>query len=490
MRVIRRSGGLERFRFSQRNMEVSPAAVTRAQRPAMQQRLFRSGCILPEHVTECRTADKIEITADESCTSLVTPTHLGVGVTRPAAILDGRFLIREQHEPIGFHIWGLMKSNVRIAIVSASIASDVNPMLPVATTLLRRGHRVTFATSGPFVPRVARLGVEVIEYRYVVMTARGQDRNSYCRLAINALASVRAFYGAERPDLVIYDMHSLAGPVLAHHWRVPRIRVSPWFALDRRALDMQLTHPSVRALVFEQSARADEFLNEHGTPSNDYAFAREKLNIHTLPRDCDPGADLVDDSCLYAGRCAGEQVPFGDWRPISYDKPIALVAASKTFVPELNYFRLCIEAFSGLPWHIVLSIDDDTDPSSFLPLPENFEIVQKTSHTRVLPYASLLVFMGGAGTSNEAAYHGVPLVMLTMGVAELEAWADNLTRLGLGIHLKGAVQDTSQLRQAILEVTGNSSILENVRSLQHRVRREAGAEEAANRIEDVVDAHI
>jgi MGT family glycosyltransferase len=377
-----------------------------------------------------------------------------------------------------------MKKNLRIAIICAPIAAVLNPILPIVSVLMRRGHDVAVASSDPFASRIEALDVKVIRYRYGVLIGP-KDEYAYCRLAINTLAAVTPFYEKDRPDLIIYDIVSFAGPILAHKWQVPRIRISPLCAFSRETLSRQLT-PQRCARALEANVQIDQFLRQHDVPSHDFLFHREKLNIHTMPRDFDPCADLTDDSCLYAGRCGGEQFAFGQWSPPRGDRTIVLVACSRSWVQGPDYFKLCITALSGLPWHVVLSIGDDGSAEDLQPLPENFEVVLKTSHTRILPHASLMIFMGGSATSNEAAYHGVPLVMTSLGVHELEEWSDNLVRLGLGVHIKGKDVSAPLLRQAAIDVHESERILHNVKQLQRKVLWEPGAEETANRIEDSI----
>lgn len=378
--------------------------------------------------------------------------------------------------------------NVHIAFVSTPITSHLNSTLSIVPVLVRRGHRVTYATTDHFSSRVEPLGAEVIKYRFGAITSQVMkgDENVYCRLATNTLAALLPCYEKNRPDVLIYDMTSMAGPILAHKWQIPAIKISPHVAFDRAVLDRQIKDPKFRDGVLEASAQADRFLERYGVDITGYVFHRQKLNIHMLPRDFEPCEEAIDETCFYAGRCAGEQVPFGDWRKRSQDKrPIVLVATSRSYVQGPDYFRTCVAAFSDLSCHVILSIsDNDADLAAMSSLPSNFEIVQKTSHTRILPYASLMVFMGGHVAANEAGYHGVPWVVTSLGITELEWQGDILAGLGLGIHLKGADVSSARLRRAALEVLESAAIREKVEKFQRKVRRDAGAEETANRIEE------
>lgn len=374
-----------------------------------------------------------------------------------------------------------------IAFITAPIAACVNPVLPLVSTLVRRGYRVTCATSEPFISRAARAGAQVVEYEFGALTAKGLHQQTYCQLATSTLAAVERFYESSPPDLVAYEFVALAGRILANRLQVPAIKTSSNFAYHRDYLVEQITSARQRERAVALSAAADTFLQANGVRSEGFLYHLEPLNLFFFPREFEPSADALDPSCLHLGRCAGEQVGFGEWRrPESWDGPIILVAPSRSYARGLEYYRMCISALAGLPYHVVLSIDDSEDAAALDPLPDNFEVVQKTSHTKILPHADLVVGMAGTTTSSEALYHGVPLIMTSCGALELEWVAGNLMRLGIGLHIRNADMSAGQIRNAVAQVLGSSLIRSNVRKLQRSIRRQPGAEEAANQIEEFI----
>lgn len=388
-----------------------------------------------------------------------------------------------------------------IAYVAFPHHPHVNPSLSFVSTLVRRGHRVTYATCDRYARRVEATGAEFVSCPDFTSDRTGfgegeqADKttifaNSMCKLAMRTLARLTSFYSADRPDVIIYDFVAFAGRILAEKWGIPAIQVSSHFAFDKLSINRQIRNATYRDLNLRLAKQADRFLEQHGIGDQEFIFRREKLNIYLFPRDFDPG-DSEDQRCFYAGRCPGEQPYFGDWRKTDRrDEPIALIATSTTYVRGPDYFRMCMDALSGLHWHVILLIGDNADPSSFLPLPPNFEIVQRTSPTKILPHASLLVFGGGTITAAEAAYHGVPLVMTSCGFPELEGLADNFAELGVGLHLREADTSVESLRHAALHASGNATTLSKVAQLQHRVRRAPGAEETANRIEEYAENQL
>lgn len=379
--------------------------------------------------------------------------------------------------------------NAHIAFVSTPIASCVNPTLPLVATLVRRGYRVTYATCDPFAPRVSQSGADVVTFGREALTVKVLSESAHCKLGLAALARIGELFGDSQPDMLIYDAVSLAGRVLAGRWNIPVAQTSSNFAFHRRYIDEQIPDPKFRQVVLGDSERADRFLRENGVASEGFVFHRERLNIYFIPKGIEPSAAALDSTCLHAGRCAGEQLGFGAWRrPAHDDKPLVLIAPSRSYVQGVDYYRMCIQALAPLGWRLVLSVDDDDDATSLSPLPERVEIVQRTSHTRILPYASLIVGMGGTAASAEAAYHGVPWLITSCGVRELEWVADNLARLGLGVHLRQSETNADSVRASAVRILSDAQLIDRVQRLRRAVLQEPGAEEAANKIEDCLHA--
>jgi MGT family glycosyltransferase len=388
--------------------------------------------------------------------------------------------------------------NIHIAWFSLPHPSHLNAALPIVSVLVRRGYRVTFVTSERFAERIKSLGAEFVacpsfdvnEMWDQQDVEKERHPHPFCRLAVRTLAQVTSFYEKQRPDLIVYDLVAFAGRILANRWSIPAVKCSPGFAFDRESIGLQISDPEYRQELLEDSAKADRFLMSHGIVESDFLFHREGLTIYLLPKPVQPGGNVYGGSFFYAGRCAAEQSYYGDWRKTHTDgRPIVLVATSTSYVQGPKYFKMCIEALSGLKWHVLLSIGDQGDPKTLSPLPPHFEIVQHTSHVKILPHVSLFVCLGGLITLSESMYHGVPLIATTLGFKELEWHGANIARLGIGVHVKGADPSAETVREAVIRLSEDARIAEKVTEMQRKVRREPGAEETVNRIEEYLEVH-
>jgi len=386
--------------------------------------------------------------------------------------------------------------NLHIAFVMIPHDPYINPTLPVVSVLVRRGYRVSYVTSNRFAHRIAELGAEVVacsgidtSKRVVETVDQQQNLENIVRdHARQRLSEVTPFYNANKPDLIVYTYVDCVGRVLANAWKIPAVQASVTFAFDKENFSQQVRHEEFRDLTLFRGAYIDRSLQQLGTDSVDCLFHREGLNICWFPKAFQPDGDVFGEDFFYAGRCPAEQPYYGDWRKTNNGgRPIVLISTSTSYVRGEDYFRMCIEAFSSLNWHVILSIGGSGCAAALRPLPSHFEIVQNTSHIQILRHAHLMICVGGIITTAEAAYHGVPLIIPTCGVPELEWLADHTTSLGLGIHLRKADTNVDSLKHAIARISEDFEIQDKVKKMQRIVRREPGGEETANRIVDYLE---
>jgi MGT family glycosyltransferase len=382
-----------------------------------------------------------------------------------------------------------------VAFFSFPHASDVNPTLSLVATLVRRGYRVTYVTSTRFASRVAAIGAEFVlcppfpsghSGSHTILS--GTLTQELIDLAVQTISDVKTFYERNVPDLIIYDFICLAGRILADRWKIPAVQTRPAFGFDRRHLREQVKAPEYYQAILDEGRKVDSFFRRHQI-DGDFPFHKEALNIYFYPRVFQlPGASF-DDSCFYAARCAGEQPYERKWKPqYSTELPTVLVSTSTYYIQGPDYFNMCINALEGLQRHVVLAIGDNNDPTSFAPLPPHFEIIHRMPQIQVLPYADLLICLGGMTTTMEAMYYGVPLLMMTHGFPEPELYAENVARLGLGRHLTKTESTVENIRKLVLGISDDAALFERVQHMQHMVQSAPGGEGTANRIGEYLDS--
>jgi MGT family glycosyltransferase len=313
----------------------------------------------------------------------------------------------------------------------------------------------------------------------------GNELSPLDRLIRLTMSSVASRYDVDRPDLIIYDFVALAGRILANRLGIPAIQTSPVFAHDPDRFFEQVKNPLWRDQLLWEGKTNDECLKRYGVEGTEFVFHREKLNIYLFPRPIQPEGNFLGRNFFYAGRCAAERPSHGDYQARDTGgKPVCFIVTSTSYLREPAFYKMFIEAFRDGKWHVIMSLGDICDPEDLGDVTGNFELIKNVDNTRILPHANLFISQGGIVSESEALFHGVPLLILSCGFLELEWQAENVEELGLGVHLMGAEMNAKTIRQAADRMAGDQGLRERVGEISRRIRREAGAEETADRIEE------
>lgn len=374
--------------------------------------------------------------------------------------------------------------NPHVAIFTIPAPVHVNPTLSIVSVLVRRGFRVTYVTSQRHADEVLGLGAEVLRcprFEFPLNQNHGdistpidqQYSTSLTDLAGRSLELVAPFYEREAPDLVIFDTHSYAGLLLAERLKIPSVRVTSHLIADEEACF--------------NNEEIDAFFRQYGVDRRNPILKRTGLTVYLFARDMQIGHDPRSTAHFYAARCSAER-PCRISRssmPVR-NRDTVLISCSTFYVQGSDYYSMCMEALNQLGRRGMLAMAAQMDVTSFNPLLPNFSIAQGIPLPVLMPHANLLIFQGGMATTMEAIYHGLPMILLTRGHSQLEMYADNVEKRGLGIHLKQADTSTDNIIRSIVQLSSDHAVRDSVRGMQKLVKESPGAEEVVNKIEDVI----
>nr|WP_198943441.1 macrolide family glycosyltransferase [Actinokineospora bangkokensis] len=375
----------------------------------------------------------------------------------------------------------------------------VNPGLPIAAELVRRGHRVTYATNDEFAGVVARTGAEVVRYRSTVPSEADpaqrwpEEELSAHRMFLDELISVtpqvEAAYAGDVPDAVVHDVCAWHGPVLAHAWGVPAVQVSPTFVpydgiAEDFGVDPAAPKDPVMARMVEEMAA---FLVGRGVPltPDEVKFASRR-GLVMMPREWQVRGERVGPQYTFVGSGVRPVDDADAWRPPD-DRKVLLVSLGSAYNDKLDFYRRCVSAFAPLDWHVLLSVGRFTDPAALGRVPAHIEVVRWAPQQQVLAHASAFVTHAGMGSTMEALYHGVPMVAVP------QAWDQYLNgyriaKTGVGAHLPTSQATPARLREAVLRVSSDPTVRASVARMQQAVRSAGGAAAAADALEAEVAA--
>lgn len=388
----------------------------------------------------------------------------------------------------------------RITMVGCSAPSHIHPGLAVIRELADRGHHVRYAVGEPYAGLVGATGADPIAHP-TLMPAPGGPRDTWPEDVMAAMTIfldeglavlphlLDAHAGAP-PDLVLYDIGGLAGPVAAAHWGVPAVQLSPamvaWEGYEddmAEVLDPLWSSPG----GVDYRRRHTAWLREHGiTRRSQDVLGRPEHCVALIPRPMQPNADRVRDDIAFVGPCLDPaRLREGGWDPPGDDRPLLYVGLGTAYTDRPDIYRACVEAFAGTDWRVLMAVGRRVDADDLGPLPEGVEVRPYVPQLAVLAHARAFVTHAGMGGCAEGLWFGVPMVAIPQAVDQF-ANADRLVELGVGRRLPADEVTPAHLREAVLAVAGDPDVAARCAGLSAQVRAAGGAGRAA----DLIEAHL
>ncbi|MFE6668312.1 macrolide family glycosyltransferase [Streptomyces sp. NPDC057697] len=387
---------------------------------------------------------------------------------------------------------------------AAPAHGHVRPTLPVVAELVRRGHRVSYATTELFAAEIGATGAEAVVYDPAVPDFVGAvpgDSPDWLPLALTAaidessslIPAIMDHFGAARPDVVAYDTTmNPAGRLLTRLWQLPAVEFSPVFLPQRTSnpafslaalLDGSAERPAVRRFQEKLTGLLAAYGASDVSPL-DFATGFQGLRMAFFPRAFQPGGDSFDDRYVFVGPCLNAAPPSPAWQPPEDGRPVVLVSLGTSYGNRPEFFRTCVKAFADSPWHAVLTVGRaGVDPAELGPLPAHVEVHRWLPHLAVLPHARAFVCQAGMGSVMEALACGTPLVLAAQA-REQQMVARRAVSLGLGTEVPGGEELTAEaLLDAVRSVTDDPQVRTSVAGLRERVREAGGTLRAADVLE-------
>ncbi|QHC24915.1 glycosyl transferase [Streptomyces sp. GS7] len=393
-----------------------------------------------------------------------------------------------------------------IAMFSIAAHGHVRPNLGVIRELVDRGHRVTYAVPPAFADLVATTGAEPRPWTTTLPTDEspqewGAELIDHLELflddGIQALPQLIAAYEGDTPDLVLHDTAAYPAPLLAHHWGVPAIQLTPhmviWDGYEEEAgaaIRSQLLGTGRGRAYY---ARFQTWLDDHGMTAltdPDRLASRPARALVLIPRAMQPNADRVDDAVFtFVGSCGGDRSGASDWRPPADLAPgtkVLAVSLGSVFTDSPDFYRACIDAFGGLTdWYVVMQTGKFTDPSLLGEIPDNFAVSDWIPQPAVLRRADAFITHAGMGGSQEGLANGVPMVCVPQAADQFMN-ADRLQALGVARHLPKEEVTAGALREAVLSLVRDPEVA----ATAERIRRETADEGGSRQAADLIEAQL
>jgi MGT family glycosyltransferase len=386
---------------------------------------------------------------------------------------------------------------MHIAVVASSAPSHMHPHLAIVAELVRRGHRVSYLVGGHLAELVRPTGAHFIGYDSLLPGSPSapprwpDDDTAGMRMflddSIHVLPQVQAALADDRPEIVLYDIGGMAGPVAADLWDVPSAQLSPSaVAWDGYWKDMaDVLEPILGSPAGLAYRRAfDEWLAATGTTLTfDEVTGNPRRCLVLIPRVMQPHADRVDgERYRFVGPCIGpRREERGDWTPPPGDGPLALLAFGTAYTDRIDVYRNTIEALNGTGWRLTISTGR-ARPDELGAVPHWAQLRATVPQPAVLRVADAFVTHAGMGSCTEGLWYGVPMVAIPQAVDQ-PSNADQLEAIGVGRHLRADPPSPSEIRDAVLEVAADPQVRLRLNAIRDELHRVGGPGHAADAVE-------
>lgn len=378
----------------------------------------------------------------------------------------------------------------------------VEPTLPVASELVRRGWRITYATHERFAPAAKRVGATHIRTTSVLPELAGVVPGRIGGMVEDLVACARAdvpliaAYLEDNPvSAVCFDrMVPLSiGPILAEQAGVPGIATWPSLATCARTNPLGNAGPVVSGQfddpAMHRVGRAiTDLAAEYGLAGREETLigpvgaTTSELNIVFVAPAFQPDIDSFDGSFRFVGPALGEQGDDESW--VAPDgEPLIYVSLDIGFDNRPDIFRTCVQAFGDIGRPVAIAIGNNVTRGELGPIPANIDIRPRFPQRAVLRHAGVFVSNAGMNSVMESLYHGVPLLALPQ-VIEQQVNARRVEQLGLGVRLDPAAVTPTQLRTVVTNLLHDDPTHARITYQRASARAAGGAVAAADAIEE------
>jgi MGT family glycosyltransferase len=409
----------------------------------------------------------------------------------------------------------------------------INPGLPIAQELIRRGHDVRWYSAPMHQKSIEATGARFVSFdKCRLLSEEWTQEHFEKRKGLKGLAlmrqSLKGFFiepvrdfladleevmRREPFDLVIGCNTAGVGGLLKERYGIPWVaygitvytlpsRDMVPFGLGAMPSSSTLGRIRNRALrLFTEKVAFRELNTYHAELRAELGFSNPQGSVFDVAVNADaylqgsipefefPISDLAPNVKFIGSTPPpppAHWTPPTWWKELDGSKPVILVTQGTVANDYDDLIRPAIRALANRDCHVIVTTG--SKPAEMVeidPLPENVRVEQFIPYAHLMPKVDLLVTNGGYGSIQIALLNGIPMVAIgaTEDKAEI---ANRVNWTGVGVAVKKKTADEPMIRTSVDRVLGDASFRLRAMEMQRKLAMHNPAVEASDVIETLL----
>jgi MGT family glycosyltransferase len=380
----------------------------------------------------------------------------------------------------------------------------LNPLIAPARALRDAGHEVAFASSPSFRPQIEAFGFEClgagIDWVASDMSTwtafppmPPPPDPAFPQFVVKVFADVTAEAMAPdvvaiceewQPDVVVREMMEWGGCLAAEKLGIAHASAggNAYSGVDSPDINY---FPGNRRMVAEPLARHRARLGLPPDPDLETPFRH--LHMCFMPREWDRPEAPAPPNTHHLRHTTierpGQALPA--WLDELPDQPTVLVAIGTIAHVFPGLFEAAIEGLRDAGVNLILAVGPHVE--QFGPQPSHVRIEPWVPQPSVLPRCDAFVTHGGFNSVKEALSLGIPLVVVPI-MSDEPYSAERCAALGVGRVLQPAERSPQAIRDAVLDVLGDSAYRARAQEFAARMEALPGPERVVELIASLAQA--
>ncbi|MXQ55004.1 nucleotide disphospho-sugar-binding domain-containing protein [Shimazuella alba] len=357
---------------------------------------------------------------------------------------------------------------------------QVNPTLPVAKELIRRGEQIVYYTTKEFEKRIKGIGAEVrvIDDEFGIQMVQ-ESANVSSDTALNPEIFLEIFSNharkaprlmkkvkSESADGIVCDPMCLWGRNLSEKLEIPRI-------LFYSGIVITPDSPIFQYFPTQFHGEIPEVVKK-------MFMVKEELNIAPIPREFQPDSKYLDDTYEFIGPTIIKREQEVDFPIERIENHPTIYISLGSVIHQPHFYQICMDAFADTKWKVVMvsrSIPEKAD------IPSNFLVYPFVPQLEVLQHAEVFISHGGMNSVMESIWFGVPLLMVPQS-SDQPLVAARVEELGLGLNLDFKTLTAERLKKAVEKLNSDFTLRSRVKEMKSVLQKSGGSNQGADVVQD------